>query len=279
MTSALQKITRQCVSLAEASNSDTGEDSESVPEVVQRETTTPPGGGQGPDIDYPDLRSSMRESSMELSVAEPTRRLIAPSLPPTTPIRNQIKLPLGLYGSIFASSFPFPSAGWPLPVSPPSIPSRGEAQWTFMQRLVRECCQVAYGLLVNSPNNVLRVQEVFGSIPPPPDRNRMIASFYEALQNESEDKVRADVLTSLRSKKTDYTPEQLKSLSRACDLAFDTESGADWLDAYGVQRFLSEKGIRIHQNVSIMPIHGASPSLTSFTPLQLDVAALLNVRP
>lgn len=264
ITSNLQKITRQCATLAQNVNdNDNRELSESVEGPAQRNTDSGEQVmGQGAAQDH--STTSTGHSSIEPSHAKPNKWLVASSaLPPAMPYgEDQVAPDLSL------------SARLPMQVRSPHQSPSDRGQWTFVQRLVRQSCLLVYDLLVASSGDVLRFQEVFGSTPSPPDRHQMITSLYRAIHYGEEIDLRANVLSSLRTEQTAYTLKQLESSSRTWEFACSME----WLDAHEVQKFLSEKGIQIQGNAFPFVIYDSNPGLISSLPLHLNVAAFIKCK-
>ncbi|KAJ6034732.1 uncharacterized protein N7446_009487 [Penicillium canescens] len=75
----------------------------------------------------------------------------------------------------------------PATMSPASLIDR--EQWTISQRIVRQCCESAYRLLVNQPDNETKIQEIFDHQLTLPERNGLITAFYMAMKSDVIDDV------------------------------------------------------------------------------------------
>jgi hypothetical protein len=140
----------------------------------------------------------------------------------------------------------------------------GQGRRTLSHRLVRECCENGYQLLINSFGNGQKVQAIFGKQLNTSERNLMISEFYAALHSEPWDMIelRTKVLGNFHSKRNTDSPEQLAISPQTWQT--DNEYAYDeWLDASEVQAFLLEKGIQILDTRS----PGSSPRFTSLSRL------------
>jgi hypothetical protein len=136
----------------------------------------------------------------------------------------------------------------------------GQGRRTLSHRLVRECCENGYQLLINSFGNGQKVQAIFGKQLNTSERNLMISEFYAALHSEPWDMIelRTKVLGIFHSKRNTDSPEQL-AISPQTWQTDNKYAYDEWLDASEVQTFLLEKGIQILDTRS----PGSSPRFTS----------------
>lgn len=247
VTSALQGITRQCVALAKQGCDDADKpasvEATSTP-VVSRKKSAPQNIDLSFDSDVLEpVLSSIPDNSLQFPF---NSRQWPASRPRTPPYPDPAMLPFGLLlstpsmpSSSSGSAFPSP----PATISPDSIMK--EERWSLSQRIVRECCENGYRLLVDSPNNA-RIEEIFGQPLTLSERNRLISAFYLAINDDIGDVVecRTNVLSPLYHKRENFSSDMLSRSSRTWQLVLD--SGPDeWLDASGVQRLLQQKGIHI----------------------------------
>ncbi|KAJ6027682.1 hypothetical protein N7460_012499 [Penicillium canescens] len=100
-----------------------------------------------------------------------------------------------------------------------------------------------YHLLVNTPNDFVKIQEVFGPSMPLAERNNFISCFHAGMHDKTGGIIdlMATALTPLRSKREYYASEELATQTEELESAVAFEAGG-WLDASGVQKFLSERG-------------------------------------
>ncbi|KAF4218942.1 hypothetical protein CNMCM5878_004155 [Aspergillus fumigatiaffinis] len=263
VTSAFHKIMQQCVSLARS-------------------------GYDEPD--QASLANAMLNSSRKLSATQNINRNYNPvvaeadALPtidkttqPSLATRNQwpvSRLPPSLSyqdqailsSAVVISSptipfslFPRPSLAT-LPTTICSSSLMGQGRRTLSHRLVRECCENGYQLLINSFGNGQKVQAIFGKQLNTSERNLMISEFYAALHSEPWDMIelRTKVLGIFHSKRNTDSPEQL-AISPQTRQTDNEYAYDEWLDASEVQTFLLEKGIQILDTRS----PGSSPRFTS----------------
>jgi hypothetical protein len=157
--------------------------------------------------------------------------------------QGQPKLPISVAMAPLANESLIPLSS--LPSRPPAseIATSIEEKWTFSQYLIKMCCQNGYHLLVNTPNDFMKIQEVFGSSMPLAERNNFISSLHAAMHDKTGGLIdrMATVLTRLRSKRGNYASEELATQTEELESAVAFEAGG-WLDASGVQKFLSERG-------------------------------------
>jgi hypothetical protein len=271
VTSALQKITQQCVSLAK-SGCDEAEQGPAAP--ADESPSTSPTVSDTRDIISNDNPLITQLGSLPIigDAFQSTSDLEAQwpglsQLPPTPPFQQQAILPFGIDLSSPNnpfSSIPSPALNFPTIVSPDNLLKQG--RWTLSHRLVRQCCETGYYLLTSSFRDDPRVKAIFGKRLTIDERNRFISGFVDVMHDEIGDTIelRTKVLNSRRNS---YSPEQLAVSSRTWQMV---NSGADeWMDASGVQRLLQQRGIRIQDPSS--PLSG--PRFNSAP--QLNVASFI----
>lgn len=247
IASALQNITRKCVTLAKQ-----GCDEDEKPAPVEVTSTSNSRKNSAPqninlNFDLGDLdpvNMSIPDESLQFPFN--TRQWPVPQ-PHTPPYHEQAILPFGMVLSSPSMSLSPPSLQLPTPpatISPASF--NREERWTISQRIVRECCERGYRLLVNQPDNEARIQEIFGQPLTLSERNRLISTFYMAMNHDMLDalELRSKVLNPLFFKREDFSPDMLSRSARTWQLVLDSEPD-EWLDASGVQSFLQQKGIHI----------------------------------
>lgn len=167
-----------------------------------------------------------------------------------------------------------------LPISPTStLPPQlaqtfypGEGA-DFTHRLVRQCCLTAYQLLVHMPD-LPRTQEIFGYIPPPSSRSQMASSLFNAILGDDLESLqkRAQALSSLDSR--DITPPTIPLASGSTKLAIESFT-MRWLDAYGVQKALSDKELRMQEGILTFE---ASPPGSVSSSIRPDLTAFINCK-
>ena len=246
VTLALRKITQQHISLAEigCASPDEGAlvkavDATSSTEFDKDERCSDnrarvpsneraPTGLSSTPMEWAELPPLYTQKS--LYQCQPT-----PPISVMTPLANESLIPL--------SSLPYH-----FPAIAPTN-SIMEEQWTFPQYLVKVCCQNGYQLLVNTPNDVIKIQEVFGPSMPPTERNNLISSLVAGMHDKTGGLVdfMATVLAQLRSKRDYYASENLAIQTEEFEPTVASEAG-EWLDASGVQKFLSERGFCTQDN-------------------------------
>jgi hypothetical protein len=249
IASALQDITRQCVALAKQGCDDDekpGADEPTSTSIVSRKRKKSAHETINLNFDS-DILQPVNLSIPDDSLQFPFNTRQWPVAQPLTPpYQEQAMLPFGVVLSSPTMSLSPPISKLPSPpatISPASL--IGEERWSLSQRIVRECCESGYRLLVQ-PNNDAKIQEIFGQALSLNERNRLISVFYMALTNDMPDAIelRTKVLNPLYNKRENFSPDMLARSSRTWQLVLD--SGPDeWLDASGVQRFLQQKGIHI----------------------------------
>jgi hypothetical protein len=249
VTSALQKITRQCVALAKQ-GCDDADNPASVEATSTLDVSRKKNGRQNINLNFDsDLLEPVDLSIPEYPLQFPfnSRTQWPASQPVTPPHQEQAILPFGVVLSASAMPSSSPVSTLPSPpatISPASLIN--EERWTLSQRIVRECCENGYRLLVNSPDNNARIEEIFGQPLTLSERNRLISAFYMAMNDDIGDAIelKTKVLNPLYNARENFSPEMLSRSARTWQLVLD--SGPDeWLDASGVQRFLQQKKIHI----------------------------------
>lgn len=248
VTSALQKITQQCVALAKQGCENPEEEKPAVDNAVvkiDRSKHSTPEINLDFDAEIIQANNvSFSDDSFQPSLATLSHWS---QLPPTPPQQDQPLLPFGIVYSPPSLSFPNLDQSLPSPpttISPTSLMQRG--RWGISHRLVRQCCQNGYWLLTNGTYDEAKVEKVFRAPLSINERNRMITSFYNAMHDETGDLVehKTRVLNPLYNLRETLTQEQLERTSRAWQ--YITESGAgEYMDASGVQRYLERKGVRV----------------------------------
>lgn len=267
ITSALQKITQQCVSLAK---SGCDEPEQVTPTEASPTTPSKLSTPEELNLNYNPLISQLDSLPMIDETFQPSSEMlsqwpISQRLPPTPPYQEQAMLPFGIILSspnIPFSSTPSPPLDFPTTISPNNLMKQG--RWTLSHRLVRQCCENGYRLLTSSSSDDPRIPEIFGKTLTIAERNRLISAFYTAMHDEIGDTIelKTKVLSPLHSRRNSYSPEQLAISSRGWQIVI--ESGAEeWLDASGVQRLLQERGIRLQDTSSPLssPRYNAAPQL------------------
>ncbi|KAJ5759572.1 hypothetical protein N7520_006728 [Penicillium odoratum] len=256
ITSALQSITQQCVSLAKQGSSDT---EQSVAEDKEK-TSNPSSSVEKVNLEF-DMEIARHDPVLYSGNTTPSLTSLASwtnmSLPRTPPSHDQA-LPFdftfsGSMGPL--TSLPSP----PITISPSDIAKEG--RFTLSQRIVLQCCRNGYKLLVHSPDNSARIRQVFGGPVTEPERARLVSWFYNAMNDDYGDMLesRTTVLSPMYPKKLSYSAEQLAQSSRSWQLVY--EGGGDWLDANGVHRLLLEKGIDIQPDGSPNSVFRMNSSL------------------
>ncbi|KAE8308213.1 hypothetical protein BDV41DRAFT_511622 [Aspergillus transmontanensis] len=271
VTAALQRITRQCVSLAQ-SGCDEAEQALAAPADISRRTSPTLSDTQDiisnhnpliTQLDSWPIIGDAFQSSSDLAAQWPG--LSQP--PPTPPFEEQAILPFGIVlpsPTLLFSSIPSPTLNLPTTVSPDNLLQQG--RWSLSHRLVRQCCETGYYLLTRSSVDDPRVKAIFGKRLTINERDRFIFGFFANMHDEMGDTVELSTKV-LSSRRSSYSPEQLTVSSRTWQIV--NESGADeWMDASGVQRLLQQRGIRIQDLSSPL----SSPRCNSAP--QLNAASL-----
>ncbi|KAJ5089796.1 bZIP transcription factor bZIP-1 [Penicillium argentinense] len=250
VTAALQKITQQCVALAKQGCDEPEQQTLANALVeIDRSKCETPATNLNPDTQ---IVQSGNLSFAEDLFPSPLNPLTQCSqLPPTPPIQDQPILPFGI---VYSSPTPFSTIDSPLPSPPPIVSPNSlmnQEQRTVSHRLVRQCCQNGYWLLVNTPNNTSKITEIFGAPLSLNERNRMISSFYNTIYDEVGELVdqKAKVLNTLYNRRASFSPEALARTSRSWQIVTESEPG-EYMDASGVQRYLQQRGINIMEDDS-----------------------------
>lgn len=117
----------------------------------------------------------------------------------------------------------------------------------FSRFLIKVCCQSAYQLLVNTPND-MKVQEIFGTFLSPMEQTMLISLFCEGLQDRSGELVdqMATIFAPIQTKRHKYIPEQLSMFHTASNSAA-MMCLDDLMDASDVQAMLVGRGFFIEE--------------------------------
>ncbi|KAJ5620597.1 hypothetical protein N7510_004581 [Penicillium lagena] len=252
VTLAFQKITQQCVSLARTGCDDLDEGTP----VKTADFIEDNGDQSQVQSNSYSSTSPNGEEFLELYGSLIKRSgLSVPSTPPP-PSQNQtlsyspVMAPSSCRPFIEVSQLSSPAST----ISPASV---NKEEWrSFAQCLIKVCCQNGYQLLVNTPDDDVKIKSIFGPLSLPMERNVLISYFWAGMQDHTGDLVdqMATVLTPPQSKRSSYTSEQLGTSKSKLPVI---PEGDEWLDASGVQRLLCEKGICIHEKAPPF----SSPSL------------------
>ncbi|KFY40015.1 hypothetical protein V494_03708 [Pseudogymnoascus sp. VKM F-4513 (FW-928)] len=245
VTAALQKITRQCVSLAKKGCDEA--EQPTAPADISPSTSPKLSDTQDISSNHNPLITQLDplpiiddtfQSSSDLAAQWPGLS----QLPPAPPFQEQAILPFGIAlpcPNPPFSSIPSPALNFPTIVSPDNLLKQG--RWTLSHLLVRQCCETGYYLLTSFSGDDPRVKAIFGKQLAVDERNCMISGFITVMHDEIGDTIelRTKVLNSRRNS---YSPERLAVSSRTWQTV--NESGAsEWMDASGVQRLLQQRGI------------------------------------
>ncbi|KAJ5984166.1 bZIP transcription factor bZIP-1 [Penicillium waksmanii] len=277
ITSALQKITQQCVALAKQGCDGEPEEKAAV-DIVDTVVKVNRSKHSKPEINL-DFDTEIVQANSISFPEDPFQPSLATlahwtQLPPTPPHQDQSILPFGIVYSPPPLSFSNLNQSLPSPpitLSPNSLTQQG--RWNLSQRLVRQCCQNGYWLLTNDPYDEAKIEEIFRAPLSTNERNRMISSFYNTMHDEVGELIerKARVLNPVYNVRETLSPEQLARTSRAWK--FITESGAgEYMDASGVQRYLERKGVQISDSDSASGY--SSPSIDYMT----EINATLFIR-
>ncbi|KAJ9487366.1 hypothetical protein VN97_g5943 [Penicillium thymicola] len=261
ITLALHKITQQHLSLAE-----TGYASPHEGEAVGATSSTA--------FDKNETNSSPRVPSNERAPiglsSTPMGCSELPSLYPQPPLYQcELTPPINAFMAFRANTSPLPLSS--LPGHSPDISlasSIKDQQWTFSQYLVKACCQNGYQLLVNTPSDFVKIQEVFGTPLPPTERKNFISCFHAGMHDKTGNLIdlMATALAPSRPEGEYHTSEGLATPTDGLGSIFASSAG-EWLDASGVQGFISAKGFCTQEN--------GRPLSRSFLISSLPVAALI----
>ncbi|EKV06320.1 BZIP transcription factor, putative [Penicillium digitatum] len=239
VASALQNIIQQCVSLAKAGSDDPTDGALPVVQAAKESQITNNNTAPTPVLDN---KHSETSTDAENIIRPAATRWPGP---PTPPYQGQSTLAIDLVMSPATVQFPqitSPSSNPPtLDLLSSSIAP--ERQWNLAQRLVRTCCQGGYRILIDNPNSPA-VLRIFGSIPSPSARNRLISGFHDVMQDKTGVLTdhKANVLHALQSNMAIFSNEQLQVPSKTWQIALESASGA-WMDASGVQGYLRDKRV------------------------------------
>lgn len=244
VASALHTITQQYVSLARAADEEPLAKAAGVtPAIVNRD--------EGWNNTYSSVPSIEVDSTMLSStpIELPNLPLLF-TQPPS--YQGRATQPMGV--AMAPPAIEYSIVPSPLHSHSPTISlthSVKEERWTFSQNLVKACCQNGYQLLVNTPNDVVKIQGVFGSSVPPKERSSLISCFQAGMKDETGDLIdlMAHIPAPLRSKRKYCAPDEPANLPKSWELTVASEPG-EWLDASGVQKVLSERGFSIQENGS-----------------------------
>jgi len=254
VTAALQKTTKQCVSLAKSGRDET-EQAPAAPADVSRSTSPMLSDTHDIISNHNPLITQFDSWPIIGDVFQPSSDLTAQwpglsQLPSTLYFQEQAILPFGIDSSsspnISVSPIHSPILNFPTIVSPDSLLKQGHLE--LSHRLVRQCCETGYYLLTRSSADDPRVMAIFGKRLTIDERDRFIFGFFANMHDEMGDTVELSTKV-LSSRRNSYSPEQLAVSSRAWQIV--NESGADeWMDASGVQRLLQQRGIQIQDRSS-----------------------------
>ncbi|KAJ6008813.1 hypothetical protein N7522_003829 [Penicillium canescens] len=240
VTSALRKITRQQLSLAETGCASPQE--RNLVNAVDATSCTASGEDERGSGNRARVSSNERAHS-GLSSAPVEWPELMPLYTQSSFYQGQPTPPMSVAMAPLANESPIPLSS--LSSHPPAndLASSIEEQWTFSQYLIKMCCQNGYHLLVNTPNDFVKIQEVFGPSMPLAERNNFISCFHAGMHDKTGGIIdlMATALTPLRSKREYYASEELATQTEELESAVAFEA-AGWLDASGVQKFLSERG-------------------------------------
>ncbi|KAJ5125579.1 uncharacterized protein N7443_008647 [Penicillium atrosanguineum] len=264
IASALQNITRQCVALAkqgcDEDENPAPVEPTSTPNSDSRKKSAPQNNNFSFDLDALEpVNLSLPDESLRFPF---NTRQWPVAQPLTPPYQEQAILPFGVVLSSPPMSLSPPVQQLPSPpptISPASLVK--EERWTLSQRIVRECCENGYRLLVDQPDNEAKIQEIFGKPLTLSERDRLISAFYMAMNDDVIEAIelKTKVLNPLYNKREDFSPDMLSRSSRTWQLVL--ESGPDeWLDASGVQRYLQQRGIHIDSSSRHSPPRIEAPS-------------------
>lgn len=281
IASALQDITKQCVSLAkqgcagpdqEASGEDTTD--------VRRKLTPTPQIIPEYDIEEPHQDPLLPQVENATLPSAALTQWSDLSMPLTPPYQEQAVLPFGIV--LESSPIPLftpiaPSPNPPAGLSPDSLAKLG--RWTLSHRLVRECSQNGYRLLLNSANDTPKIIEIFGAPLSAVDRNRLLSGFCMTMNDDAGDLVelKTRVLDPMKLKLSTLSPDMVAHAYRVWQVML--ESGGDGLlDANGVQRLLQERGVNLQDNdsatTSLHPGGLGHFNASAFVKCEFDYAGL-----
>jgi hypothetical protein len=254
VTSALQKIAQQYVSLAK-SGSDDHDQAGAANNAANTPLPRKLSFARNINLYYnPDIAQHSILPIIENMTESSPATGVQSQLPLMTPHQEQPILPFEI--DLPSPTVPVSTASPPLhnALTTVSYGSHIKQGWTFSHSLVRECYENGYRLLVDSPDNVTTIQGVFGRQLTTSERNGLISTFYAAMHDEIGDMIKLDseFLSSVRPINNAYNPEQPAISSRMWQNQIRSVS-EEWLDASGVQRFLHRKGIIVQDTVYVRP--------------------------
>lgn len=261
--SALRKITQQHLSLAE-----TG-----CASPYERAPVKAVGGTSSTAFDKNERCSDSR-ARVPSNERAPTGLSSTPiekvALPPLSTqssfYQSQPTPPIRPFIAPLANKSPFPLSS--LPGHSPVVDlssSIKEEQWTFSQYLVKVCCRNGYQLLVSTPCDFVKIQQVFGPSISPTERNNLISFLHSGMIDETGVLISFmdTVLTPLHFKRDAL--QEVTAQTEELESTIASEAG-EWLDASGVQKLLSERGFCTQEN--------CYPFSRSSSTSSLQVAAL-----
>jgi hypothetical protein len=265
VTSAFYKVTQQCVSLARrgCDEPDQADLADAVVKFRKLDVTQIINLDYNPIVARHDALPAVDKTTQPL-LTTADRCPVAQS-PPTPSHQEQEILPFGIVLS--SPTIPFSSARRPsltrLSTTVSASSLMKQERWILSHRLVRECWDNGYRLLINSSGNDPKIPAIFGKQLNASERKHMIRGFYAALHGEFGDIIElgTKAVSPLRPMKNIYWPEQLAISSPSSpSLQISFEPGSDeWFDASDVQAFLLQKGIQIPDTSS----PDSSPRFTS----------------
>lgn len=274
ITAALQKVTKQCVSLAKEDCDEI--EQPAVPAEISPSTSPALSDTQEMNANYPPRITQLDPLPILDDAFQPLSDLAAqwrgPSQLPLTPtVQEEAIMPFEIalsFPNIPSSLIPSPVWTFPTIASPDNLVKQG--RWTLSQLLVRQCCETGYSLLTSLSGDDPRVKAIFGKRLAIDERNCLISGFVAVMHDETGDTIESRTKV-LNSRRNSYSPKRLAISSRTWQTV--NESGADeWLDASGVQRLLQQRGIRFQDPSS--PI--SNPWFTPAT--QLNAASFIKCK-
>lgn len=261
ITSALQKITQQCVALAKQGCDDPEEKEKekvAIDTIAKIDRNKPHTPEINLDFDAEIIRGN--DFMFPEDPFQPSLATLAhwTELPPTPPHQDQPILPFGIVYSPPPFSFSNTTQAIPSPptaISPSNLMQQG--RWTLSHRLVRQCCQNGY-LLLTGEANEHTIEDIFKAPLSTTERNRMITSFYNAMHDEVGDLIehKTKVCSPLYNARDATTSEQRARTVRASRIISEAGPG-EYMDASGVQKYLERKGVRLSEGDSVP----SSPSI------------------
>lgn len=252
VTSALQKIAQQYVSLAK-SGCDDHDQSSAANNAANTPLSRNLGVARNINLDFnPDTAQHGTLPIIENMTQSSLATRVQSQLPLTPPYQEQPILPFEVNLPSFTVPISTPSPPLNNALTIVSLGNLTKKGWTFSHSLVRECYENGYRLLVDSPDNYTTIQDIFGRQLTNLERNCMISAFYAAMNDQVGDMIKLDAtfLSSLRSKNNTCSPEQpvISSKTRQNEIKSVSD---ECLDASGVQRFLHHKGIIVQNTGTV----------------------------